>query len=176
MKKIVITGHTSGIGQAIYNYFSKDSNNEVFGFSRSTGFNIKEPAKRNEIIEFSKDADIFVNNAHAWHDDSQLIMLRNMFNAWEGQNKIIINTSSIAPAQVVQTTYSLLKGGLDDFCFSRVFRLPHIINLKPSYVMVENLKREIGNQKFMTTDQVIEVLDFCMKSPVKIREITFLNV
>jgi hypothetical protein len=37
------------------------------------------------------------------------------------------------------------------------------------------MKREIGQQKAMTTEQVIEVLDFCMKSSVKIREVTFLN-
>jgi hypothetical protein len=178
MKKIVITGHTSGIGQAIYNYFSQDPNNKVFGFSRSNGYDIQNPKKRAEVISFSKDADIFVNNAYNWKydDDSQLKTLRDIFNTWAGQNKIIINTSSIAPAQPVQTTYSLLKGGLDDFCFSKTFNLPHIINLKPSWVMVDSLKTEIGNDPYMTTRQVVDVLDFCLKSPIKIREITFLNI
>lgn len=173
MKKVVVTGHTSGIGKEIFEYFSKDPNNSVFGFSRSTGYDIKNRAIRNEIIEFSTDADIFVNNAYSWHDDSQLILLRNMFHKWHGQDKIIINMSSIAPAQPDQTTYSLLKGGIDAFCFSKTFQLPHIINLKPNWVMVENLRKEIGSQPHMTTSQVVEVLDFCLKGPVRVKEITF---
>jgi NAD(P)-dependent dehydrogenase (short-subunit alcohol dehydrogenase family) len=175
MRKIVITGHTSGIGKAIYDYFSKDPNNAVFGFSKSTGHNIKDPAKRQEIIEFSRDADIFVNNAFSYTnpDDSQLILLRNMFNTWAGKHKIIINISSIAPASEIQTMYSVLKNALDDFCFSKTLQLPHILNLKPNYVMVETLRKEIGNKPHMTTDQLIEVLDFCINGPVKVKTITF---
>lgn len=176
MKKIVITGHTSGIGQEIYNYFSQDPTNNVVGFSRSNGFDIKLPAIQRKIVELSKDADIFVNNAYNWHDNSQLVLLRSMFAAWEGQNKTIINMSSIAPAQPVQTVYSLLKGGIDSFCFSKTFHLPHILNLKPGWVMVENIRDEIGNDPYMTTGQVVDVLDFCLKSPMKIREITFLKI
>lgn len=173
MKKIVITGHTTGIGKAIFEYFSKDPGNTVFGFSRSTGDNIKDSAVRNKIIEFSTDADIFVNNAYSWHDDSQLMLLQNMFLKWKDKDKLIINISSIAPAAEVQTTYTLLKKGLDDFCFSKTFQLPHILNLKPNWTMVENLRQEIGNKPHMSTAQVIDVLDFCINSPVKIKEITF---
>jgi NAD(P)-dependent dehydrogenase (short-subunit alcohol dehydrogenase family) len=175
MKKIVITGHTSGIGQSIYSYFSRDPSNVVIGFSRSTGHNIQDPIKRAEILNEARNADIFVNNACSYVDDSQLILLRNMFEIWQGQNKTIINTSSIAPAQKNQTTYSLLKGGVDNFCFSKTFELPHIINLKPSYVMVNSKKDLIGNDMYMTTNQLIDVLDFCVNSPIKIRTITFLN-
>jgi hypothetical protein len=175
MKKIIITGHTQGIGNAIYKYFSKDPTNTVLGFSKSTGFNIQNPANREHIIKMSQDADIFVNNAFPYFepDDSQLILLRNIFYAWAGQNKTIINISSIAPAAPVQTTYSLIKQGLDDFCFSKTFQLPHIINLKPNYIMVETLKKEIGNRPHMTTDHLVEVLDFCLNGPVKVKTITF---
>ena len=42
--------------------------------------------------------------------------------------------------------------------------------------MVENIRGEIGNDPYMTTSQVVDVLDFCLKSPIKVREITFLNM
>lgn len=171
--KIIITGHSAGIGLAIYNYFSKDPSNNVIGFSRKTGHNINNPQKRAEIIECSKDADIFVNNACTYIDDSQLILLRNMFNIWAGQNKTIINISSISPAQGIQNTYSLIKRGVDDFCFSKTFNLPHILNLKPSYVMVDSKREMIGNQPHMVTSQVIDILDFCLNGPVKVKSITF---
>jgi hypothetical protein len=175
MKKIVITGHTRGIGKAIYEYFSKDPTNTILGFSKSTGFDIQKSADRGHIVKMSWDADIFVNNAFPYltPDDSQLILLRDIFNLWREQNKTIINISSISPAAPVQTTYSLLKQGLDDFCFSKTYQLPHIINLKPNYVMVETLKDVIGKQPHMTTDHLVEVLDFCLNGPVKVKTITF---
>lgn len=177
MAKIVVTGHTSGIGKAIYEYFSRDPNNQMFGFSRSNGYPIGTHEVRTKIVEFSYDADIFVNNAHNRigdaHDDSQLVLLRRMFNQWKGQNKLIINISSIAPASEQQTAYSLVKLGLDKFCESKTFQLPHIINLKPNWVMVESLRTLIGNQPHMTTSQLVDVLDFCLKSPIRINQITF---
>ena len=177
MSKVVVTGHSSGIGKAIFDYFSNDPNNQVFGFSRANGHDIKDWQVRNKILEFSLDADIFVNNAHSRigysHNDSQLILLRKMFHLWEGQqNKLIINVSSIAPANEVQDGYSLLKSGLDSFCRSKTYKWPHIINLKPNWVMVENLRNHIGEQPHMTTDQLVDILDFCLKSPISINEIT----
>lgn len=173
MKKIVITGHTNGLGKAMFDYFSKDLNNQVFGFSRSTGYNIKEPAKRKEITEFSKDADIFVNNADTYNDISQLALLRDMFQLWKGQNKLIINLSTTATHATVPNTYSFLKRGLDEFCSQKIFELPHIMNLKPGWVMVDRVKADIGDKPHMVTDEFIEILDYCLKSPVKVRNITF---
>ena len=178
MSKVVVTGHSSGIGQAIFDYFSADPKNQVFGFSRANGHDIKDWQIRNKIIEFSLDADIFVNNAHSRighsHNDSQLVLLRKMFYLWEGQkDKLIINISSIAPANEVQDGYSLIKGGLDNFCRSKTYKWPHIINLKPNWVMVESLKEQIGNQPHMNTKELVDILDFCIRSTISINEITF---
>ena len=40
--KIVITGHTSGIGKAIYDKFTEVSCREIVGMSRSTGYDIEK--------------------------------------------------------------------------------------------------------------------------------------
>ena len=37
-KKIVITGHTSGIGKAIFDKFTEVSCHEIIGMSRSNGY------------------------------------------------------------------------------------------------------------------------------------------
>ena len=59
--KIAITGHSKGIGKACYNILEKD--NEVYGFSRSNGYDITE--NFNAIVHAVKNCDVFINNA--WH-------------------------------------------------------------------------------------------------------------
>ena len=58
--KCVITGHTSGIGKALQEYFLKD-NWEVVGMSRSNGYDIQYSLDR--IITDSKGCDLFINCA-----------------------------------------------------------------------------------------------------------------
>lgn len=58
--KIAITGHTSGLGLAFYNHFSK--NHTVIGLSRSNGYNIA--TDQNKIVSMLTDCDLFFNNAY----------------------------------------------------------------------------------------------------------------
>ena len=58
--KIAITGHTSGIGKAIYDGIG----HEVVGFSRDTGHNINDIFHRMKIVDSVADCDVFINNAH----------------------------------------------------------------------------------------------------------------
>ena len=55
---IGITGHTKGLGQHLFNQFQK--NNHVKGFSRSNGFDIKNPNHRQKIYEQIEDCDILL--------------------------------------------------------------------------------------------------------------------
>jgi hypothetical protein len=59
--KIAITGHTSGLGKAIYSHFN-NIGHEIIGLSRSNGFNISEHLQ--EITDIVKTCDLFFNNAH----------------------------------------------------------------------------------------------------------------
>lgn len=173
MKKIVVTGHSKGIGQAIYNYFAQDATNTVVGFSRSNGFDITDAGTRSRIVAASADADVFVNNAYNFCDDSQTFMLQELYAAWTGQDRIIINLSTISTINRNQTQYTITKRKLDNFCTQQTYNLPHIINLKPCWIMVDRVKQEIGNSSYMTTEQLVQVLDFCINSPVKISSIIF---
>jgi len=72
--KIAITGHTSGLGKAIYTHFDK-TNHEVIGLSRSNGFCI--PEKLEQIIDIAKTCDLFFNNAHV--GTSQCDFIKKLF-------------------------------------------------------------------------------------------------
>ena len=54
---IGITGHTKGLGKAIYDTLK--ASHTIIGFSRTNGYNIQSP---NKIIDCLKDCDVFINN------------------------------------------------------------------------------------------------------------------
>ena len=60
MPKVAITGHTSGLGAALFERFSVSD--DVVGLSRSNGFDIRDI---NGICERVKDCDVFINNDEA---------------------------------------------------------------------------------------------------------------
>ena len=100
-------------------------------------------------------------------------MLQELYASWAGQNKTIINISTVATITNNPTQYSVTKLRLDHFCISNTYNLPHIINLKPGWIMVDRVREEIGNKNHMTTDRVIEVINYCLNSPLQFTSLTF---
>jgi hypothetical protein len=88
---IGLTGHTKGLGKTLVEYFSK--NFEIKGFSRSSGYDIKNPFDRKKIIKECIDYNIFINLAHNYYHQTDLLF--EFFKSWQGQKKLIINISSI---------------------------------------------------------------------------------
>jgi hypothetical protein len=164
--KIAITGHTSGIGKALFKYFESHS---VIGFARSNGYNISRLADRNNILAHLTDVDMFINNAYNNFDDSQLVLLTSVYNLWQNKDKIIVNISSRYTTG--SEKYCRDKEQQDIFCKSKEFTLPHIINLKPGLVDTNRVKHLQG--KRLSVDEVVSVLDFALNASFKIHTITF---
>ena len=112
--KIALTGHTKGIGKSIYDWFLGDAE-EILGFSRSNGYDIKDKSDREKIIKEVSDCNVFINNAH--EEFAQVHMLNELYNSWkEMQGKIIINigVDSVPSVawQVVHKMYPVEKMAL----------------------------------------------------------------
>ncbi len=106
-KQIAITGHTSGIGKAIYEAFPNS-----IGCSRNTGHDISTQTGRTMILHQAMNCDVFINNAHNGFNQTE--MLNTMFDAWKDQdNKHIINIGTDAVPyvdwQVVHRQYPVEK-------------------------------------------------------------------
>ena len=69
--KIVITGHTTGLGKAIYDKFTEVSCRKIVGLSRSNGYDIDKDFDK--VVEEATGAEIFINNAY--RDKQQLKLL-----------------------------------------------------------------------------------------------------
>lgn len=164
--KVVITGHTQGLGLAFCNYFKE---HEVIGFSRSNGYNIASPIARNKILEVLQDADVFVNNAYNNYDDAQLQLLIAAYNLWQGTDKVIVNISSRYTTG--SEKYCKDKEQQDIFCKSKEFTLPNIINLKPGLVGTSRVDHIQG--KRLMVEEVVAVLDFALNTSYKLHTITF---
>lgn len=173
--KVSVTGHTSGIGNSIFNYF-KNKNYVCQGFSRSTGYNIDLAEDRNKILELSKDSDIFVNNAYSNFNDSQLEVLKLVTNEFFNQDKIIINISSRITernSSKFLENYRQSKIELDQFCQSHSNMFPWIINLKPGLTDTRRVHQFSGSK--IKTEDIINVLDFILENreKYKVTTITF---
>lgn len=70
-KRIVITGHTHGIGKAIYDKFTEISCHEIIGMSRSNGYDIDKDFDK--IVAEAEGCELFINNAYRDQQQNKLV-------------------------------------------------------------------------------------------------------
>lgn len=89
MRRVAITGHTRGLGAALFERFSVSD--MVVGLSRSNGFDIR---KIDNIIERIAECDVFINSAYDRY--SQVDLLYAVYDMWKDKDKKIINIGSLS--------------------------------------------------------------------------------
>ena len=109
-KKIVITGHTSGIGKAIYDKFNEISCREIVGMSRSNGYDIEKDFDK--IVEEATGAEFFINNAY--RDGQQL----KLFHALKDKVDMMVVMGSVSRMypELIPTDYIHDKQALAEAC------------------------------------------------------------
>jgi len=166
--KAAITGHTKGIGLGLYTLL-QNKGYACLGFSRSNGYDVTVPDHRKKITEISTDCDLFVNNAYNNFDDSQLEMLKLIYEQWTGKDKIIINISSrVTDFKTLQgelKLYADSKSKLDQFCLGKI-KNPTIVNLKPGLTDTERAKI-FENQARIAVSDIVKVVDFILDNRSK---------
>lgn len=89
--KIAITGHTSGIGQALAKEYTS-LGYEIVGLSRRNGFNIKSIPKICNAIE---PCDVFINNAQSGFAQTDLLFEITKRWSYTRQRKSIVVISTM---------------------------------------------------------------------------------
>jgi NADP-dependent 3-hydroxy acid dehydrogenase YdfG len=105
--KIAITGHTSGIGQALAEAYY---GHEIVGLSKRDGNNIRNVQKIANLIE---PCDVFINNAQEGFAQTELLF--EMHRRWIGQDKHIIVISTMMTQQPVSVI-----AGMDEYRSQKV--------------------------------------------------------
>jgi len=161
--KIAITGHTSGIGKALFDYFVLYS---PIGFSRSNGHDINHVQNREKIVNQCMDCDLFINNAYSDGVNSQLYLLQEMHSAWTGKDKLIINISSritdfVLPPSSPEQLYQNHKKDQDTFCLGKI-RSPQIVNLKLG--MVDTPRVSMYHRNKLTDEDIVRIISFVLEN------------
>lgn len=109
-KKIVITGHTAGLGKAIYDKFKEISCREIIGMSRSNGYDIEKDFDK--IVDEAAGAEMFINNAY--RDDQQL----KLFHALKDKVDMMVVMGSVSRhyPELIPTQYVHDKQALAEAC------------------------------------------------------------
>jgi NAD(P)-dependent dehydrogenase (short-subunit alcohol dehydrogenase family) len=163
--KIAITGHTSGIGLALFEHF-QSSGHTCIGFSRSNGHDISKSIDRGRILLASLDADVFINNAYNNWDNSQYLMLEKVAAQWAGREKLIINSASKItdyekPKYDFLQKYRDTKILLDNF--TKMHQgLPYISNLKFGWVDTPRVTNSLEEK--MSLEAVVKTVDFVVQN------------
>jgi NADP-dependent 3-hydroxy acid dehydrogenase YdfG len=166
--KIAITGHTRGFGNSLYKIF-KSQEHDVWGFSRSNGFDIGNNLIREQIINEILDFDIFINNAY--HPQGQIDMLIEILKYWDNTEKIIVNVSSL----IVYKNSLYFKGESALYRESKI-KLNNIIKNYKGSIKILNVIPDLMNTDFylipdtfdrsnsINTDSLAELIHIVIKN------------
>lgn len=181
---IFITGHSSGIGLAIYKQLSRTSLT-VTGFSLSNNYDIADP---DTIISQLYGEHVFINNA--WIDFYQV----EMFDKWYATFKDTPHTTIVNVGSTVATgrlqesqhpVYMASKKELvkhSDLAIADLTRECRIININPGWVNSRlgdawvNGKLPSGNKTpMLTTDECADAVCWAINQPQHI-EVSSLTI
>lgn len=159
---IGITGHTSGLGKALFDQLSPDA----VGFSRSNGYDINDATARLRIVSAVRDCTVFINNAHS--NMGQVDLLYDLQTAWRSTNKLIINISSNSSDGIKSFPhrYAVCKAALDK-ASEQLSRLPdscRIVNIRPGYINTDRVSH-VHDQPKLDVSTVVDVIQSIVKWP-----------
>ena len=172
MSKIIITGHTGGLGKAIYDKFTQESCREIIGMSRSNGYDIEKDFDK--IVEESKGAELFINNAY--RDKQQL----KLFNALKDKVDMMVVMGSVSRhyPELVPTDYVQDKQQLAEACRLESIKPNGIPILHLDLSFIEGTEINEKDNTAFTSDyntpisDIVETIIFWAQKPT-IRQIEF---
>ena len=168
--KVVITGHTYGIGKALYDSF-KSAEWEVVGLSRSNGYDIDKNFDR--VVEAATGADLFINNAYRDKQQTKLVhALKNKV-----KKMVVMGSVSRHYPELIHTDYVHDKQELAEAC--RLVSIDpngiDILHLDLSFIeqpIPNNNPTAFSSDYVIKFGEILRAVDFWTTNP-KIRQMEF---
>lgn len=170
--KVVITGHTTGLGKAFYEAFVAEGY-DVIGYDITEGRDLTNAAVLFSLYDDCKDAVVFVNNAFV----GQNLSLMAVYKEWrdsDNHSRTIINIGSMVttfgndvreltgPAMILKDYYQEKKLS-DSIC--RTMSIgnpagPYIMNVKPFWIA--DTDRAIGKPDYHGLVEIPDLVNLTM--------------
>jgi hypothetical protein len=171
--KCVITGHTQGIGKALYDNFI-EKGWEVVGLSRSNGYDINKDFDK--VVKAAEYCDLFINNAYR---DQQQIYLVNALKRKVKKMVVCGSVSRLYP-DLIKTDYVNDKQQLAEVCrlisISNDASLADVLHLDLSFiestVVDMSVPTNFTSDNFITFDEIVSSVNYWLTN-TKIRQIEF---
>lgn len=149
--RILITGHTSGLGKYLFGQYIDDQH-EVFGASRLTGLDLDKDVS--QVVLLGQNCDLVILNTNA----GQMEILE----ALAGKTKVVV-MGSIAGQydQLIQSDYSNKKKQLAERCKS--------LSLDPNtsllHLTISMLEDAVSTDKGISYKQVYKIINDWIDNP-----------
>lgn len=168
--KVVITGHTHGIGKALYDSF-KLAKWEVVGLSRSNGYDID--TNFDQVVEAATDADLFINNAYRDQQQTKLVHALK----YKVKKMVVMGSVSRLYPELIHTDYVHDKQELAEVCRLASIDPSGIDLLHLDLSFIEGMPDNKDPTHFVSDynlkfEEIVSTVNFWMTNP-KIRQIEF---
>lgn len=160
---IGITGHTSGIGKGLFDFYNQRGYHTVLGFSRTNGFDLSTDDAINKVATVvASRCDVFFNNAYA--DMAQVKLMYKIHAVWEhmaDKTHVVIGSRAADAMHRKPQYYAITKAAIDDAAqqlqISARYRL---INVRPSWTRTPmGLMRRDENDIFIEVKPFVQFID-----------------
>lgn len=179
--RIAVTGHTKGLGAEFKTHY-ESLGHTVLGFSRRNGYDLRNWAKLQSMLEQIKDCDMLISCAKP--DFVQTILLYEIYKLWRGQDKTIVNISSALTAiptnpphlfdDPMMDLYRTSKLSLNEASEQLSFKseLPQIMLVKPGHLYSNIPTDEDSARLTLWVNTLTAMIDLAGKNKFFIKEIT----
>lgn len=155
--KIVITGHTSGIGKYIYEMYGRD----VIGLSRSTGFDIT----KDDVSKYITQDTVFINNAFTY--DDVYAQARILDQSVAASKIICIGTNSQWDG-----IYKIAKDHLKEKCLDYFLEGKDVTYLALGKVDTPYTQEYHPENEVINKEYLQECIEFIINSPYRIETLS----
>lgn len=169
--RVVIIGHTAGIGKSLAAHFRKKKW-DVVGLSRSNGYDLERDVTK--IVGAATGCDLFINNAY--RDKQQLVLFKQL--RYKVGKIICMGSISRQYPELIPTDYVHDKQDLYEAMRLHSLTPNSIPSLHLDLSFIENTDVNFDDPTAFTSDnhishkEIISAIDFWLDNP-KVKNIEF---
>lgn len=151
--RIAVTGHTHGLGLALFNHFS--GSHEVIGLSRATGHDLSTHEGQEKVVAVAVTCDVFFNNAYA--DCAQSTLLARLYT----KTKVVTSGSMAGVVTTPANNYQVHKHRLE-IVHNQIRSMEH---RKPLLLLRMGFLENWPQANPVTYSEVINAVEFWLTNP-----------